>query len=67
VILPWPVLIVLFFGGAVIWAGWVMFRDREWRYADESLLGRALYFVLFALVFGGVAVWLILRGPAASN
>ena len=66
-VLPWPVLIVLGFGGAIVWAAWVVFRDREWPYADESIWGRVFYFALFALVFGGLAIWLILQGAAASS
>lgn len=54
-VLPWPVLIALVFGGTIAWAAWVVFRSREWPYADEPLWGRLFYFVLFALVIGGVA------------
>lgn len=66
-VLPWPVLIALFFGGAIVWAAWVLFRDRDWIYADEPLWGRLFYFVLFTLVIGGVGIWLIVRGPVISN
>lgn len=64
---PWPVLIALVFGGAIVWAAWVMFRHREWPYADEPLMGRLFYFILFVLIIGGAAIWLILGGPTASN
>ena len=44
-----------------------LFGNREWPYSDEPLWGRLFYFALFALMIGGVAIWLILRGAAASN
>jgi len=66
-VLPWPILIALVFGGAIAWAAWVLFGNREWPYSDEPLWGRLFYFALFALMIGGVAIWLILRAPAASN
>lgn len=66
-VLPWAILIVLAFGGAIAWAAWVVLRDHSWPYAEQPLWIRLSYLALFSLVIGGVAIWLILSQPLASN